>query len=74
MMNSPNSVGERMRKAVNKDKERQSLFSLLSFRSQRTRTEDASRVVNFRILTSITDTRPTIVQRECRPSDPAPGI
>jgi hypothetical protein len=63
-----------MRKAVNKDKESQSLFSLLSFRTQRTTTEDASRVVNFRLLKSITDTRPIIVQRECRPSDPAPGI
>ncbi len=67
-----------MKQAAEKDEEEnRPRFRLLppNIRKRKKRTKDApSKVVNFHLLTSITDTRPTIAPRECRPSDPAPGI
>jgi hypothetical protein len=67
--------------AMNKDEKEESggvglprLKSLL-IKTQRTRADDApSRVVKFHLLTSITDTQPTLVPRGCRLSHAALGI
>ena len=64
-----------MEHATNKDEEESggamlSRLKLPFSKGQRTRAEDAqSRLVQFRLLKSITDTQPTLVQRERRLSD-----
>jgi hypothetical protein len=68
-----------MKEAKDKDKEEfgVNMFGVTvpRFKTQRTRIEDASsRVVEFHLLTSIIDTRPTVVQRERRLSDGPLGI
>ena len=60
---------ERMETARNKDKKR-SWRDSLPFK----KTSAPLRVVDFHILTSITDTRPIVVQRERRLSDADIGI
>jgi len=52
-----------MNEAMNRDKEESEpvLRSLFTSKTRRTRTKDASRVVVFHLLRSITDTQPTLV-------------
>jgi hypothetical protein len=65
-----------MKQAAKKDEEEsRPRFRLLPPNIRKKRTKNApSKVVDFHLLTSITDTRPTIAPRECRPSDPVPDI
>ena len=63
-----------MEKAMNKDKEESGEMRRRwqIFKPQRKRAEDTpSRVVNFHLLKSITDMRPTLVPRERRLSNVA---
>ena len=65
-----------MKEAKNKDQKESAKASSLSrfmhlpFKSPKTGTEDTSwKIVKFRLMTSITDTQPTLVPRERRLSD-----
>ena len=69
---STNSVEKRMEKAMDEDKKESGgvgWFRFLPSTTHRTRPEALSRVVQFHLLRSITDTQPILVTRERRLSD-----
>jgi hypothetical protein len=74
---STNSVEKRMEKAMDEDKKDSGgvgWFRFLPSTTHRTRPEGSSRVVQFHLLRSITDTQPILVTRERRLSDAALNI
>jgi hypothetical protein len=61
-----------MEKAMNRDgEESEPVWHPFPSKTRRTRTEDASRVVDFHLLRSITDIQPTLVRRERQLGDAA---
>ena len=69
-----NSVERRMQKAMDDDKKESGGGGLLRFLPHKTRVEALSRVVQFYLLRSITDTQPIRVTRERKLSDAALNI